>query len=97
MESSKAPVLFLQTGWLVFTRRRSFLYGTREIWRAIAESKGHSVIGGGDTVSSASSKFIDFSDIGVCTAGGAMVRFMSGKKAALIDAMERGYAREYGG
>lgn len=74
-----------------------FSYGTREIWRAIAASKGYSVIGGGDTVSSAS-KFIDLSQISyVCTAGGAMVRFMSGKKLALIDAMERAYAREYGG
>jgi len=73
-----------------------FAYGTQEIWKAIAESEGYSVIGGGDTVSSAA-KFINLSDISyVCTAGGAMVRFMSGKKLALIDAMERAYAREYG-
>ena len=69
-----------------------FAAGTRGIWEAIAASEGHSVIGGGDTVSSAS-KFIDLSRITyVSTAGGAMVRFMSGKKLPLIMAMEKAFA-----
>lgn len=69
-----------------------FAAGTRGIWEAIAASDGHSVIGGGDTVSSAS-KFIDLSRITyVSTAGGAMVRFMSGKKLPLILAMEKAFA-----
>ncbi len=64
-----------------------FEYGTGEIWRAIASAKGYSVIGGGDTVS-AGAKFINLADIDyVCTAGGAMVRFLSGKKLPLITAM----------
>jgi len=68
--------------------------GTRGIWQAIAESRGYSVIGGGDTVNSAS-KFIDLSSVNyVCTAGGAMIRFMSGKKLPLIEAMERAYCRD---
>lgn len=63
--------------------------GTREIWNAIASSKGYSVIGGGDTVSAAS-RFIDTQKINyVCTAGGAMVRFLSGKKLPLIEAMKK--------
>lgn len=63
--------------------------GTREIWNSIAASAGYSVIGGGDTVSAAA-RFIDLSKIDyVCTAGGAMVRFLSGKKLPLIDAMRR--------
>jgi len=34
-------------------------------------------------------------DIGyVCTAGGAMVRFLSGKKLPLIEAMEKAYERD---
>ena len=45
------------------------------------------MIGGGDTVTAAA-KFIDLNDISyVCTAGGAMVRFLSGKKLPLIEAM----------
>ncbi len=73
-----------------------FAAGTKGIWQAIADSEGHSVIGGGDTVSSAS-KFIDLSKIGyVSTAGGAMVRFMSGKKLPLIVAMEKAFERDRG-
>ena len=64
-----------------------FAYGTDKIWNAIAKSKAYSVIGGGDTVTAAS-KFIDLKDVSyVCTAGGAMVRFLSGKKLPLIEAM----------
>lgn len=71
-----------------------FDVGTKGIWGAIADSDAYSVIGGGDTVSSAT-KFIDLSNISyVCTAGGAMVRFMSGKKLPLIEAMENSYERE---
>ena len=64
-----------------------FAYGTDKIWNAIAKSSAYSVIGGGDTVTAAS-KFIDLKDVSyVCTAGGAMVRFLSGKKLPLIEAM----------
>lgn len=70
-----------------------FEKGTREIWNAIAEAPGYSVIGGGDTVSAAS-RFIDLGKISyVCTAGGAMVRFLSGKKLPLIEAMEKAYTK----
>lgn len=71
-----------------------FETGTRGIWQGIADSDAYSVIGGGDTVSSAT-KLIDLTKISyVCTAGGAMVRFMSGKKLPLIEAMERAYERQ---
>ena len=71
-----------------------FEYGTKAVWTAIAESPAYSVIGGGDTISSAT-KFIDLNDISyVCTGGGAMVRFMSGKKMPLITAMEKAYERD---
>ncbi len=64
-----------------------FSYGTDKIWNAIAKSNAYSVIGGGDTVTAAS-KFIDLKNVSyVCTAGGAMVRFLSGKKLPLIEAM----------
>ena len=70
-----------------------FETGTRAIWNAVANAPGYSVIGGGDTVSSAT-KLADIGKIDyVCTAGGAMVRFMSGKKLALVAAMEGAYER----
>lgn len=64
-----------------------FAYGTQKIWKAFESSAGYTVIGGGDTVSAAN-KFIDVNKIDyVCTAGGAMVRFLSGKELPLITAM----------
>lgn len=70
-----------------------FEKGTKELWHAIARSPGYSVIGGGDTVSAAA-QFIDIKEISyVCTAGGAMVRYLSGKKLPLIEAMEKAYAK----
>lgn len=64
-----------------------FNYGTQKLWEALAETPAYTVIGGGDTVSAAA-KFIDTKKINyVCTAGGAMVRFLSGKKLPLIEAM----------
>ncbi|MHB1392514.1 MAG: phosphoglycerate kinase [Clostridia bacterium] len=68
-----------------------FEKGTKETWNAIADTKGYSVIGGGDTVSAATR----FTDLGkydyICTAGGAMVRFLSGKRLPLIEAMKKAY------
>ncbi|HRY54484.1 MAG TPA: phosphoglycerate kinase [Spirochaetia bacterium] len=68
-------------------------YGTREIWTAISKAPGYTVVGGGDTISAAT-KFTDLSDYGyVCTGGGAMVRFLAGKRLPLIEAMERAFDR----
>jgi phosphoglycerate kinase len=68
--------------------------GTKAIWNAIAAAEGYSVIGGGDTVTAAA-KYVDLNQINyVCTAGGAMVRFLSGTKLALIEAMEKAYDRD---
>jgi phosphoglycerate kinase len=68
--------------------------GTREVWQAIAAAPGYTVVGGGDTISAAS-KFTDlFKYSYVCTGGGAMVRFLAGKKLPLIQAMERAFDRD---
>ncbi|MCE5255332.1 MAG: phosphoglycerate kinase, partial [Spirochaetaceae bacterium] len=67
--------------------------GTREIWNAIANAPGYTVIGGGDTISAAA-RFTDTSKFSyVCTGGGAMVRFLAGKQLPLIEAMEKAYDR----
>lgn len=71
-----------------------FELGTKTLWEAIAKSRGYSVIGGGDTVSAAG-RFIKLSDIDyVCTAGGAMVQYLSGKPLPLIEAMNKAYMRD---
>ena len=91
----------LKTAGTIFVNGPAGIYenklfenGTREIWNSIAEAKGYSVIGGGDTVSAAQ-HFIDTSKINyICTAGGAMVRFLSGIKMPLIEAMNNAYEKE---
>ena len=68
--------------------------GTREVWNAIADAPGYTVIGGGDTISAAA-RFTDMKKFGyVCTGGGAMVRFLAGKRLPLIEAMEKAGERE---
>jgi phosphoglycerate kinase len=70
-----------------------FEKGTKQLWQTIAQAEGYSVIGGGDTVSAAA-QYIDLETINyVCTAGGAMVRYLSGKKLPLMLAMEKAYQR----
>ena len=68
--------------------------GTRELWNAIADAPGYTVIGGGDTISAAA-KFTDMTKYSyVCTGGGAMVRFLAGKRLPLIEAMEKAFDRD---
>jgi phosphoglycerate kinase len=68
-------------------------YGTRTLWEAVAAADGYSVIGGGDSVASAQ-RFVDLSDIGfVSTGGGALIRYLSGQRLPLLDAMEKATER----
>lgn len=93
-EIEKAGTIFVNGPAGVY-ENKIFETGTKEIWSAIAGAKGYSVIGGGDTVSAAQ-RFIDISKINyVCTAGGAMVRFLSGVKMPLIEAMKKSYYRKF--
>lgn len=70
-----------------------FEKGTRKVWQAIADSAGYSVIGGGDSVSAAQS-LIDTSKLDyICTAGGAMVRYLSGNTLPLLKAMEKAFIK----
>lgn len=63
--------------------------GTRRLWSAIAEAPGYTVIGGGDTVASAS-RFIDMNRINfVSTGGGALIRYLSGQELPLVRALEK--------
>ncbi|WP_367362553.1 phosphoglycerate kinase [Mesotoga sp.] len=72
-----------------------FEKGTREIWNAIANASGDSVIGGGDSVAAAEKlvKEADRKFSHICTGGGAMVRFLSGKELPLIKALRKAYKK----
>ncbi len=70
--------------------QKEFQEGTETLWQTIASSEAYSVVGGGDSVNAAT-KFTELSMWSyVCTAGGAMVQFLAGKKLPLIEAMEKG-------
>jgi phosphoglycerate kinase len=73
-----------------------FEFGTREIWNAIADSKAYSVIGGGDSVSAAQKlvKEAEKKFSYICTAGGAMVRFLSGVELPLLKALRKAYEKD---
>jgi len=60
--------------------------GTRRLWMAVAAAPGKTVIGGGDTVTSAA-QFIDLGAIDfVSTGGGAMIRYVGGQSLPLLEA-----------
>ncbi|MGE5229352.1 MAG: phosphoglycerate kinase [Deltaproteobacteria bacterium] len=68
-------------------------YGTRAIWEAMADSAAFSALGGGDSVT-AMNRFglADRFDY-VCTAGGAMVQFLSGEPMPVVEALKASAAR----
>ena len=74
-----------------------FAMGTEVLFQALAKSDAYTVIGGGDSVSAAA-RFTNLNDYGyVCTAGGAMVRFLSGVELPLLKAMEKAASNSIAG
>ena len=68
-------------------------FGTKSIWAAMAASHAFSALGGGDSVT-AMNKYGLADRFGyVCTAGGAMVQFMSGRPMPVIEALKGAAAR----
>jgi phosphoglycerate kinase len=68
-------------------------YGTKELWRAMAEMPGFSALGGGDSVAAMNRFGLGGRFDYVCTAGGAMVQFLSGKPMPVIEALKAAAAR----
>jgi phosphoglycerate kinase len=68
-------------------------YGTRAIWEAMASSRAFSALGGGDSVAAMNRFGLSDSFDYVCTAGGAMVQFLSGKPMPVIEALKASAAR----
>jgi phosphoglycerate kinase len=63
-------------------------YGTRAVWEAMAEGPGFSALGGGDSVTAMNRFGLGERFDYVCTAGGAMVQFLSGKPMPVIEALK---------
>jgi phosphoglycerate kinase len=66
-----------------------FEKGTQTLWNAVADADGFSVVGGGDSVTSFA-RYVDMTKLNyVSTAGGALIRYLSGVQLPLIKAMSR--------
>ncbi len=63
-------------------------YGTKALWEAMAETQGFSALGGGDSVTAMNRFGLGGRFDYVCTAGGAMVQFLSGKPMPVIEALK---------
>lgn len=65
-------------------------YGTKEVWKALAETEGFTVLGGGDSIT-ATEKYGLTDKMGyICTGGGALIRFLSGEELPVVKALRHG-------
>jgi len=85
---AKAQTIFVNGPVGVYEEEISS-HSTKALWKEIENAPGLSVIGGGDTVTS----FTTFTNINrinyVSTAGGALVRYLSGIELPLLKALEK--------
>ncbi|HHY46515.1 MAG TPA: phosphoglycerate kinase [Firmicutes bacterium] len=63
-------------------------YGTKSIWEAIAASHAFSVIGGGDSIAAVNKYGLEKGFSYISTAGGGLVRFLSGEELPVIKALK---------
>lgn len=66
-----------------------FAYGTREIWEEVANSIAFSILGGGDTIAAARKFGLESKFSYISTAGGGLIRFLSGEKLPVLEALQR--------
>ncbi len=84
-----AKTVFVNGPMGVFEKEESEL-GTKTIWQALAETKGFTVLGGGDSIA-ATEKYGLTEKMGyICTGGGALIRFLSGEELPVVRALKHG-------
>lgn len=63
-------------------------FGTKTIWDALKVTQAYTVVGGGDSIR-ATEKYQATQDINyICTGGGALIQFLSGKELPVIKALK---------
>ncbi|HAN42596.1 MAG TPA: phosphoglycerate kinase, partial [Sphaerochaeta sp.] len=84
-----AKTVFVNGPAGVFEQEPSEL-GTKEIWKALADTEAFTVLGGGDSIT-ATEKYKLTDRIGyICTGGGALIRFLSGEELPVVKALRHG-------
>ena len=71
-----------------------FIYGTKGIFREVANSQGFSLAGGGHTVAALKELGLSNKISYISTAGGALIEFLMGKKLPGVVALEKAATRE---
>jgi phosphoglycerate kinase len=85
----EAKTVFVNGPMGVFENQPSE-FGTKEVWDALGETEAFTVIGGGDSVA-ATNKYKKANKINyICTGGGAMIQFLTGKELPVVKALRRG-------
>lgn len=65
-------------------------FGTKGVWEALADSEGYTLIGGGDSVTATEKYNLKDRMSYICTAGGALIRFLSGEELPVVKALRHG-------
>ncbi len=92
-EIQNAGTIFVNGPMGVFENPESE-HGTKSVWEALASAPGYTMVGGGDSIT-ATNKYgyasaIDY----ICTAGGALIRFLTGEELPVVKAL-RGAAKRF--
>lgn len=90
---SDAGTIFMNGPAGVYEKEESSA-GTGGIFRAVADSKAFSVIGGGDTIAAAKAFGLLEKYSYVSTAGGGLVRYISGENLPVIEALRKNSRKE---
>lgn len=62
-------------------------HGTETVWKALADTAGYTVVGGGDSVT-ATNQYGLANRMGyICTGGGALIRFLTGEELPVVRAL----------
>ncbi|NLI12179.1 MAG: phosphoglycerate kinase [Peptococcaceae bacterium] len=85
----KAKTIFINGPMGVFEKDETD-YGTRSIWNAVADADAFSIIGGGDSIAAINKFGLKEKFSYICTAGGGLVRFLSGDELPVVKALREG-------
>ena len=83
----EGKTIFLSGPCGVF-EKEDFMKGTKEVFKAIAESRAFTVAGGGHTIAALDELGLTDKISHVSTGGGSLERFMMGEKLPVIEALK---------
>jgi len=91
-EVARAKTIILNGPAGVF-ELEEFSVGTRELFRAVAETEAFTVLGGGHTVAAVEQFGLQDKIDHLSTGGGALINFLAGKELPLVTALKRSYKK----